>query len=216
MTLVVDLDDAAADLEPLVEALRAGELVVLPTDTVAGIACAAGDEAACARVARAKGRDPAQPTAVIFSSVDAALRALPDLDRRVRHLVPGPLTFVVANPRGAFAWLCGSDPDRIGVRVPVLHPALAAALERVGGVCASSANRHGEPDPTTVDAVDAVIRDAAAIVVRGGPPPAGVASTVVDLTGSEPVVLRQGAVASDAVLERLRAVDSLPDDVPPP
>jgi tRNA threonylcarbamoyl adenosine modification protein (Sua5/YciO/YrdC/YwlC family) len=216
MTVVVDLDDPAADLAPLVEALRAGELVVLPTDTVAGIACAAGDEAACARVAEAKGRDPRQPTAVIFPSVDAVLRALPELDARVRSLLPGPLTFVVANPRGVFAWLCGPDPSRIGVRVPALHPALAAALEPVGGVCASSANRHGEADPLTVDAVDSAIREAAAVVVRGGPPPAGLPSTVVDLTAAEPVVLREGAVPSDTVLARLRAVDSLPDDDPPP
>ena len=98
----------------------------------------------------------------------------------------------------------------------MLHPALVAALEPVGAVCASSANRHGAPDPMTVDAVDPAIRAVAAVVVRGGAAPAGRPSTVVDLSGPEPVVLRVGAVPAATVLGRLRAVDSAPDDVPPP
>jgi L-threonylcarbamoyladenylate synthase len=225
MTAVIDLDDPAADLRPLVEALLAGELVLLPTDTVAGLACAAADPAACARVAEAKGRDPGQATAVICASVESLVtRVLPELDQRarghVRTLLPGPLTLVVPNPAGRYPWLCGPDASRIGVRVPILAPALAAALERVCGVSASSANRHGAPDPITVDAVDPAIRQVAAVVVRGGPVPAGRPSTVVDLSGPEPVVLREGAVASATVLERLRAgaagVDSAPDDVPAP
>ena len=225
MTVVIDLDDPAADLTPLVDALVAGDLAVLPTDTVAGLASAAADAAACARVAEAKGRDPGQATAVICASVESlAARVLPELDHRARGhvaaLLPGPLTLVVPNPAGRYPWLCGPDTSRIGVRVPVLAPALAAAIERVGGVCASSANRHGAPDPVTVDAVDPIIREVAAVVVRGGPVPDGRPSTVVDVSGPEPVVLREGAVAAATVLERLRAgvarVDSTPDDVPPP
>jgi L-threonylcarbamoyladenylate synthase len=225
VTVVIDLDDPAADLTPLVRALLAGELAVLPTDTVAGLACAAADPAACARVAEAKGRDRGQATAVICASVESlVISVVPELDARAREhvqaLLPGRLTLVVPNPAGRYRWLCGPDPSRIGVRVPILAPALAAALEGVGGVCASSANRHGAPDPVTAEAVDPAIRQVAAVVVRGGPTPAGRPSTVVDLTGPEPVVLREGAVASATVLERLRAgaagVDSAPDDVPPP
>jgi tRNA threonylcarbamoyl adenosine modification protein (Sua5/YciO/YrdC/YwlC family) len=225
LTLVIDLDDPGADLAPLVEALLAGRLAVLPTDTVAGLACAAALPDACARVAETKGRDPGQAAAVICPSIESLVtRVLPELEDGIRRqadaLLPGPLTIVVPNPARRYPWLCGADPSRIGLRVPVLDPALAGALERVGGVCASSANRHGEPDPVTVEAVPAALREAAAVVVRGGPVPAGRPSTVVDLSGPRPVVLREGAVPSRTVLARLRsgaaAVESAADDDPAP
>ena len=95
------------------------------------------------------------------------------------------------NPGGRFAHLCGSTPDRIGVRVPELAPDVAALADAVGGLAMTSANRRGEPAPARLSDVPAELREAAAVVVDGGSLP-GIASTVVDITGPEPVVLRPG------------------------
>ena len=138
------------DLGPLVAALLAGATVAIPTDTVYGLACAAHDRAACARLLSAKGRSPAKPSAIVAGTVSGALTAvLPDLPAvardRVRHLLPGPLTLVVPNPGHRYPWLCGDQPDRIGLRVPDLEPRLAAAIDRVPALLLTSANVAGAP-----------------------------------------------------------------------
>ena len=172
-----------------VRLLRAGALAILPTDTVYGIGCAAGLAGACARLYRLKERPADQPTAVVFGSVAAAEKGvgapLP------QDLLPGAVTLIVPNPGRRFAHLCGSTPERIGVRVPELTSAVATLADAVGGLALTSANRRGEAAPGRLSDVPPELVAAAAVVVDGGTLP-GVASTVLDLTGSEPVVLRPG------------------------
>jgi tRNA A37 threonylcarbamoyladenosine synthetase subunit TsaC/SUA5/YrdC len=110
---------------------------------------------------------------------------------------------VVPNPGARFPWLCGGRPDRLAVRVPRLDPRLAEAIERVGAVVATSANLHGERDPLSLrDVPDELLRTAA-VVVDGGQAPALRPSTVVDVSGREPAVLREGALPAADVLELL-------------
>ena len=166
-----------------------GALAILPTDTVYGIGCAAGIERACARLYAVKDRPSEQPTAVVFGSVEKAVEVLGDGVRS--DLLPGPVTLVVPNPGGRFAYLCGRDPARIGVRVPELAPAVAELADAVGGLALTSANRRGEAAPGRLSDVASELLSVAAVVVDGGTLP-GVASTVIDLTGSQPRVLRPG------------------------
>ncbi|HET7170795.1 MAG TPA: Sua5/YciO/YrdC/YwlC family protein [Gaiellales bacterium] len=169
--------------------LGAGALAILPTDTVYGIGCAAALEEACARLYAVKDRPAEQPTAVVFGSVEKAVELLGDGVRS--DLLPGPVTLVVPNPGGRFAYLCGRDPARIGVRVPELAPAVAKLADAVGGLALTSANRRGEAAPGRLSDVAPELLSVAAVVVDGGTLP-GVASTVIDLTGSQPRVLRPG------------------------
>jgi L-threonylcarbamoyladenylate synthase len=179
---------AVSDPEQL---LRDGGLAILPTDTVYGIGCAASLPGACARLYEAKERPAEQPTAVVFGSVAALTAALGTGITKGAELLPGPVTLIVLNPGGMFAYLCGATPDRIGVRVPELAPDVAALADAVGGLAMTSANRRGDPAPGRLSDVPDELRAAAAVVVDGGPLP-GIASTVVDVTGPEPVVLRPG------------------------
>jgi L-threonylcarbamoyladenylate synthase len=189
----------------VIEALRAGLPVVLPFDTVYGLAAEPHREESTRRLYELKGRPPTQPTALVAASVDALRAALPELDLAgAWHLLPGPLTLVIPNPAHRFPWLTGTNPDALGVRVPELTGATHAALTAVGAVVATSANRPGEPDPRRLEDVPQELRAGAAAVVDGGEVP-GTPSTVVDLTGPEPRILREGAVPAAEVLRRLQA-----------
>jgi L-threonylcarbamoyladenylate synthase len=202
-TLVLRPDD---DLAPFVQALEAGEPTVLPTDTVYGLACAAQLEAACERTLGLKERDRSKPTSIVVGSIDGLFAVLPELAGRAaaqaHRLLPGAVTIVVPNPARRFAWLCGDDPTRIGVRVPRLLPSIAAAIGQVGAIAATSANLAGGADPTALDEVPGELLSHVADAIDGGPSPAGRPSTVVDLTGETPVVLRAGAV-TDVEIRRL-------------
>jgi tRNA threonylcarbamoyl adenosine modification protein (Sua5/YciO/YrdC/YwlC family) len=196
------------DLGPLVEALRAGASVVLPTDTVYGLACAAQLRDACERTLALKGRDLSKPTSILGASLSVVFtRVLGDPGGRAveqaRRLLPGPVTVIVPNPAGLFPWLCGDDPSRIGVRIPVLLPGVADAIDGVGVIAATSANLAGQPDPVTLQEVPDAILSRVSVAVDAGPAPAGTPSTVVDLTGPEPVILREGALSERDVHEML-------------
>jgi L-threonylcarbamoyladenylate synthase len=187
-----------------VEALRAGEPVVLPTDTVYGLAADASRAEPVRRLAELKGRPEGMPIALLAAELDALLALVPELpERQVRALLPGPFTLVVPNPARRFPWLSGERPDTIGVRVPELPPVAHAIVAEVGAVAATSANLHGGADPRSVDELEPELRAAVAAIVDAGPLP-GTPSTVIDLTGAEPVVLREGAVPAAEALRRLR------------
>ena len=188
-------------VDEAVEAIEAGQPVVLPTDTVYGL-CTRPD--ASATLARLKGRDEKQPLALLAADVDTLFDKVPELRDRatlVRALLPGRLTLILPNPAHRYDWLTGERHDAIGVRVPELDGAAREIVERVGAVAATSANLHGGPDPRRLEEVPDEIR-AAALLVDGGELP-GTPSTVVDLTGPEPEVLREGAVPAAEVLERV-------------
>jgi L-threonylcarbamoyladenylate synthase len=187
------------DLGPLVAALHAGRTVAIPTDTVYGLACAAHDRVACEALLRAKGRSSGQPTAIVAGTVRGALDAvLPDLPEqareRVRRLLPGPLTLVLPNPGRRYRWLCGEQPERIGLRVPSLDARLAAAIDRVPALLLTSANVTGATPAVAFADLEAVAT-MTAVALDGGTCPGGLPSTVVDVTGDEPELLREGPVA---------------------
>jgi len=162
--------------EDAVAALRAGRAVILPTDTVYGLCVLPGHEDVLYDL---KGRDRSKPVALLAADVDALVAAVPGLDRLVlEKYLPGPYTLIVGGG--------------LGVRVPNLPPAAADAVRAVGVVAATSANLSGGPDPRRVEDIPEQIRAACGAVVDAGELP-GVPSTVVDLSGAEPRVLRQGA-----------------------
>ncbi|HJU37026.1 MAG TPA: L-threonylcarbamoyladenylate synthase [Gaiellaceae bacterium] len=161
--------------EEAVAALRAGRAVILPTDTVYGLCALPEHEDVLYEL---KGRDRSKPVALLAADVETLVAAVPALARPVlERYLPGPFTLVVGN---------------VGVRVPKLPPSAAAVVRAVGVVAATSANASGGPDPRRVEDVPEEIRVACGAIVDAGELP-GLPSTVVDVTGPEPRVLRQGA-----------------------
>ena len=136
----------------------------------------------------------------MFAAVDHAETLLaplaPELAARARRLLERGATVLVPNPDGRYLHLTGDRPERIGLRVSAFPDALAAAIATAGAILATSANVHGEPDPRTLAEVPAEIRDGCAVLVDGGPAAAGRASTVLDLSATRPVILREGALAT--------------------
>lgn len=195
-------------IERAVAALQAGELVVIPTDTVYGLAAAASSPEPARRLYRLKGRNEIQPTAILTASVDVLLGCIPELCGRpaaiARALLPGPFTLLVPNPAGRFRWLCQNRPDTIGVRVPALPGTVAEIVDRLGAVVATSANLPGGPDPRRLADVPGQILAGVAAALDGGDLP-GIPSTVIDVTGPEPVILRRGAGDPAVALERIAA-----------
>jgi L-threonylcarbamoyladenylate synthase len=196
-------------IDAAVAALAAGKPVVLPTDTVYGLCANPRSGEAIAHVYRLKGREAVQPSALLAADVGVLFECLPELSDvvgvAVRALLPGPFTLVVPNPARRFRPLTGERPEAIGVRVPALGGTGAAVLGRAGAVMATSANLHGGPDPRRLADVPEEIREGCGALVDGGELP-GTPSTVLDLTGPEPVVLREGAVPAGEALARLDAV----------
>jgi L-threonylcarbamoyladenylate synthase len=196
-------------VDAAVEAIRAGRLAVIPTDTVYGLATSPYAEAPVRRLYRAKGRDDLQPTALVAADLELLLECVPELRGRAGSiagaLLPGPFTLILPNPAHRFPWLTGTTPDAIGVRVPELTGPGGEVLARVGAIVATSANLPGGPDPRTLDDVPEEIRAAAAALLDGGALP-GTPSTVIDFTGPEPIVLREGAASA---AEALRVVGSV-------
>jgi L-threonylcarbamoyladenylate synthase len=194
--------------EQAISAIRAGEAVVIPTDTVYGLVTSPLRSEPVERLYGIKGRGARQPTALMAPDVDMLFELVPELRGRAgvlaRALLPGPLTLVLPNPARRFPWLTGERPDTIGVRVPELPDVSAPILAAVGALAATSANLSGGSDPAAVEEVPVEVRESCAVVVDGGRLP-GRPSTVVDLTGPEPRVLREGAVSADDVLERASA-----------
>lgn len=199
---------AMSAVDDAVAAIRAGKVVVLPTDTVYGLCADGYREAPVRRLARLKSRPETQPVALLAADLDVLLDAVPELLGRAavaaRTLLPGPYTLVLPNPARRFRWLSGANPEAIGIRVPELGPEARAVLDRVGAVAATSANRHDGPDPASLENIPVEVLAAAGAVIDGGPLP-GTPSTVLDLTGPEPQVLREGAVPSGEALARLAA-----------
>lgn len=198
-----------ADVASAVHAIRSGKLVVVPTDTVYGLAASPESEPPVHLLYRAKNRDLAQPTALVVSDLTRLLECVPELRGRAEQLasalLPGPYTLVLPNPERRYRWLTGSSPEAIGVRVPELAGVARQLLDRVGAVAATSANLRGGPDPCTLDEVPEAIRAAAAAVLDGGEL-TGTPSTVLDFTGTEPRVLREGAAPSADALRLVAAL----------
>ena len=191
-----------------VEALRDGKPVVLPFDTVYGLAADPTQEEPTQRLYELKGRDLTEPSALVARDFDFLMHCVPELRGRAaslaRLLLPGPVTLILPNPARRFRWLTGTNPEAIGVRVPDFDGPGAGVLERVGAVVATSANHPGGRDPKRLDEVPDDIRAGAAALVDGGELP-GSPSTVIDLTGGKPRIIREGAMPAEEALRRLDA-----------
>jgi L-threonylcarbamoyladenylate synthase len=194
-------------IDKAVDAIQRGKTVILPTDTVYGLAASAFHSDAVLKLYRLKNRPMTQPTAILAPSVEMLFELVPELRGRAgviaRALLPGPYTLVLPNPARRFSWLTGARYDTIGVRVPELGHPTAEVLERVSGLAATSANRSGGPDPGRLDDVPDEFRKAAAAVLDTQVLP-GVPSTVVDFTEREPRILREGAASGDEAIRRAR------------
>ncbi len=191
--------DTDPDVEQAVLALRAGEAIVVPTDTLYGLAALPTVPGAVDRLFALKGRPADMPIAVLVAGIEQVetLAKLPDVARRLADAFwPGPLTMVL--PRRAGVDLPLGEPHAtIGVRWPD-HPVIAALAEAVGPLATTSANRTGEPTPPTAAEAAASLVGDVAVVLDGGAC-AGTASTVVDLTGADLRVLREGGITEAAL-----------------
>jgi tRNA threonylcarbamoyl adenosine modification protein (Sua5/YciO/YrdC/YwlC family) len=201
----------ASTIDEAVAAIKAGQPVVLPTDTVYGLCADAYREAPARRLARLKGRPEGMPIALLAADLDVILDAVPELRGKAavqaRALLPGPYTLILPNPARRFRWLTGSNRHAIGIRVPELPSPSRAVVERAGAVAATSANLHGGPDPARLEEVPEEIASAVAALVDGGELP-GTPSTVIDLTGPQPRVMREGAGSAEEALAAIARVAS--------
>jgi L-threonylcarbamoyladenylate synthase len=207
MSRYFDCADAvqrARGIEAAVASVRRGELVVLPTDTVYGLGADAFSPAAVAALLRAKGRGRDMPVPVLVGTVETLDGIATRLSSEARDLVaafwPGALT-VVCHQQPSLAWDLGETRGTVAVRMPQ-HPVAVELLSTVGPMAVSSANLSGHPPAVTAAEAQAQLGDAVAVYLDAGPCGDSVPSTIVDLTGEAPQVLRQGAIS----LDQLRAV----------
>lgn len=186
-------------------AMLSGHAVVLPTDTVYGVAAIPSSASAVAQLFALKGRSSTQPFAVLVSDAEQALElaapsvAASGVRQVMRRLWPGALTLVVPRAPELAELALGGDPTTIGVRCPA-SAVVRALAARVGPVATTSANRSGEPTPTEAAAAAASLYGEVALVLDGGTL-SGAASTVVDATAEPWRLLRDGPVAFGTVCE---------------
>jgi tRNA threonylcarbamoyl adenosine modification protein (Sua5/YciO/YrdC/YwlC family) len=190
-----DAIDAAA------RAVQAGQLVVLPTDTVYGIGADAFDATAVTDLLTAKGRGRDMPVPVLvgsWSTIDGLVTYVPAQTRSlIEAFWPGGLTLVVEHAP-SLAWDLGDSRGTVAVRMP-LHPVALELLDRTGPMAVSSANRSGQAAARTAEEAQDQLAGSVQVYLDGGPARVGVASTIVDVTTETPRVLREGAVTVEAL-----------------
>ena len=191
-------EERAFAVSAALAALRDGEAVGVPTDTVYGLAADAADADAVQKLFELKGRPAERRIAVLAadqSSAESLVLLTPQARRLAQCYWPGPLTLVADRAPGAPSHL--GDDATIGVRVPDNDVVRAIAASH-GPLAVTSANLHGAPTPSTADGV-AELFPTLSPVIDAGPRP-GASSTVVDVTGTTPVVLREGPISLDEIL----------------
>ena len=182
-------------------AIRRGQLVILPTDTVYGVAVDAFDPLAVRNLLAAKGRGRDMPPPVLVSATttaDALATRLPDYARKLMSdFWPGPLT-IVAHQQASLQWDLGDTRGTVAIRMPD-HPIALEILERTGPLAVSSANTTGSPAATNADQAEEMLGDLVEVIVDAGPSLGKDASTIVDVTGKQPRILRRGALSLEAL-----------------
>ncbi len=207
--LVADLYDCSdpaartAGLDAAAAAIARGELVLMPTDTVYGVAADAFTPTAVTRLLAAKNRGRHMPVPVLIGEASTlaglVLRVSPVANRLAQEFWPGGLTLVLEHAP-SLAWDLGDAEGTVAVRLP--DDELARdLLRRTGPLAVSSANRSGRPAATSAQEADAQLGAHAAVVLDGGPRAASGASTIVDCTGGAPRVLRVGAIDPERLKE---------------
>ena len=202
-----DPQSRTAGVDAAVTAARAGELIVLPTDTVYGIGADAFIPAAVTTMLAAKGRGRNMPPPVLVGTARAAAALVDDLGAFGQDLIeefwPGALTLVFrASP--TLLWDLGDTKGTVALRMP-LHSVALDVLKQTGPLAVSSANRTGQPPATTADEAQQQLGEAVSVYLDGGPCTDNIPSTILDLTGTIPTLLRAGAISVD----RLRTVASI-------
>jgi tRNA threonylcarbamoyl adenosine modification protein (Sua5/YciO/YrdC/YwlC family) len=200
-----DPDARAEGLAAAARAVRAGSLVVMPTDTVYGIGCDAFSATAVRSLLAAKGRGPDMPVPVLvgsWSTIDGLVIGVPTVARElIEAFWPGGLSLVLPHAP-SLAWDLGTTRGTVMLRMP-LHPVALELLRDVGPMAVSSANRSGSAPAADAADAEAQLGEHVAVVLDGGSSGENVASTIVDLTADAPRVLREGAVSLAAISEVL-------------
>ncbi|HYJ77659.1 MAG TPA: L-threonylcarbamoyladenylate synthase [Actinomycetes bacterium] len=190
-------------LERAADAVRRGDLVVLPTDTVYGLGTDAFSPDAVGALLEAKGRGRDMPVPVLVGSprtLDGIATRLSDPAKAlVEAFWPGGLT-VVATAQPSLRWDLGDTGGTVAVRMP-LHPVAIELLQATGPMAVSSANISGRPPATTADEAVEQLGESVAVYLDGGPSGEPVPSTIVDVTSEVPRVLRVGALAVELLRE---------------
>ncbi|WP_028926658.1 L-threonylcarbamoyladenylate synthase [Pseudonocardia acaciae] len=185
--------------------VRAGQLVVLPTDTVYGLGADAFNGEAVRALLDAKGRGPSMPSPVLVGSwttIDGLVSSVPPAARDlIEAFWPGGLSLVLPHAP-SLAWELGDTRGTVMLRMP-LHPVALELLREVGPMAVSSANRSGSPPAATMADARDQLGESVAVYLDGGEAGDPVPSTIVDLTDAEPRILREGAVPATAVSEAL-------------
>ena len=199
-----DETQRAEGLAAAATAVLSGDLVVLPTDTVYGVGADAFSPAAVSRLLAAKGRGREMPPPVLVGSVRAASALVEDLGSWGQQLIdefwPGGLT-IVCRAQRTLNWDLGDTKGTVAVRMPE-DPVALALLKETGPMAVTSANLTGQPAATTAQEAREMLGDSVAVYLDGGPSAGGQASTMVDLTGDVPRMLRSGAIS----IGRLREI----------
>ncbi|MER7989797.1 L-threonylcarbamoyladenylate synthase [Streptomyces noursei] len=194
-----DATDRATGLREAASAVRRGELVVLPTDTVYGIGADAFSPEAVGDLLEAKGRGRGMPSPVLVGSPNTLHGLVTEFSEQAWELVdafwPGALT-LVAKHQPSLTWDLGETRGTVAVRMP-LHPVAIELLSEFGPMAVSSANLTGHPSPQDCDAAQEMLGDSVSVYLDAGPTPAAVPSSIVDVTGKVPVLLRAGALSAE-------------------
>ncbi|MDX2682364.1 MULTISPECIES: L-threonylcarbamoyladenylate synthase [Streptomyces] len=194
-----DATDRVTGLREAASAVRRGELVVLPTDTVYGIGADAFSSEAVADLLEAKGRGRNMPTPVLIGSPNTLHGLVTDFSELAWELVdafwPGALT-LVAKHQPSLQWDLGDTRGTVAVRMP-LHPVALELLTEVGPMAVSSANLTGHPAPENCDYAQEMLGDSVSVYLDGGPTPGNVPSSIVDVSREVPLLLRAGAISAD-------------------
>ncbi len=200
MSPVIDCtteDGLAQGVTAAAEAIRRGELVVLPTDTVYGVGADAFSAEGVAAILAAKGRGREMPPPVLIPSprtVDGLATHVPDYARDlIKAFWPGPLTLVL-HAQSSLMWDLGDTNGTVALRMPQDDTALKLLVE-VGPMAVSSANLSGQPAARTVLDAAAQLGSAVSVYLDAGPSAGGLASTILDCTDDAPVILRAGALS---------------------
>jgi tRNA threonylcarbamoyl adenosine modification protein (Sua5/YciO/YrdC/YwlC family) len=198
-------DSRAAGLTAAAQAVRAGRLVVLPTDTVYGLGCDAFSSTAVKALLAAKHRGPDMPVPVLvgsWSTIDGLVLGVPASARSlIEAFWPGGLSIVLPHAP-SLSWDLGSTKGTVMLRMP-LHPVALELLREVGPMAVSSANISGRRPASSAAEAQEQLASSVDLYLDGGPSGAPVASTIVDLTGSEPRILREGEITRQQVSEVL-------------
>lgn len=190
-------EDRKTGLSRAASTVRGGGLVVLPTDTVYGIGADAFDPEAVRALLSAKGRGRDMPVPVLvgsWSTVDGLVQSVPQQARTlIEAFWPGGLSLILPQA-SSLAWDLGETKGTVNLRMP-LHPVALDLLREVGPMAVSSANTTGNPPASTVSQAREQLGESVPVYLDGGPVGEAVPSTIVDLTGDRPRVLREGAVS---------------------